>query len=65
MPVSKAQLEVWKARAKLDRKLAKMTPRQRRAYLNGSVDRVRRRFGIDLSHLREKDVASEPVRSRS
>jgi hypothetical protein len=49
MPVSQAQLDVWKARAKLDRKLAKMTFAQKRKYLAGAAERLKAKTGIDLN----------------
>jgi hypothetical protein len=61
MKVSQAQLDVWKARAKLDRLLAGMTFAQRKKYFEGTIARVKAKTGIDLSHL---PVMSAPVRRR-
>ena len=49
MKVSQAQLDVWKARAKLDRKLARMTFAQQRKYLAGATARLKAKTGIDLN----------------
>ena len=56
MPVSRAQIEVWKARDQLDRKLATMTRAQIQKYFDGVYERVRKKTGIEL-HLR---VAQPP-----
>jgi hypothetical protein len=58
MPVSQAQIVVWKARAQLDRKLARMTPSQRQEYLDGVFQRVKKKLGIDL----DLPVAESPPR---
>lgn len=48
MPVSEVQLEVWRVRRKLDRKLAKMTPEERTEYVNGALAGAEAKTGIDL-----------------
>ena len=48
MKCSKRQTEVWKARQKLDQKLAKMTPEQVLDYFDGVSDRVKARTGLSL-----------------
>ena len=50
MSVSQAQIMVWKARAQLDRKLAKMTPAEAREYLAGAQARLEAKTGVRL-HL--------------
>jgi hypothetical protein len=63
MRVSQAQLDVWKARAKLDRKLARMTRAQQQAYFDGVFVRIQKKFGIDL-HLREADPPNHAASRR-
>ncbi len=63
MPVSQAQVEVWKARAQLDRKLRRMSPSQRQAYLDGVFARVEKKLGIEL-HLPVLESPRRAPRSR-
>jgi hypothetical protein len=49
MKYSKRQIEVWKAREKLDKKLAGMTPKEVTRYLDGVSDRVKARTGKPLN----------------
>ena len=58
---SKVQVELWKTRARLDRKLARMTPAQQRKYLAGAQARLEAKTGVRLN-LR---VASLPPRRKS
>jgi hypothetical protein len=65
MPVSQAQILVWKARAQLDRKLAKLTPSQQSAYLDGVFERVRRKTGVDLDLPFADAPSRRPARRRA
>ena len=48
MRAAQAQVDVWKARAKVNRKLAKMTFDQQRKYLAGASAQLKAKTGIDL-----------------
>ena len=47
MPISKAQLDVWKAREELDRKLVDMTSQQRRKFFDNVLKQAAD-SGLDL-----------------
>jgi hypothetical protein len=57
MRYSKRQIEVWRAREKLDKKLADMTPEQVLKYFSGVSDRVKARTGEPLN-LRTIDASA-------
>ena len=61
MPVSKVQLEVWRIREELDRKLAKMTPEQRQEYFADTLERVKAVLGRDLNLPIAKPGPTGPI----
>ncbi len=58
MSYSKRQIEVWKAREELDRKLADMTPQEIIEYADGALERARARTGRQLK-LRVADASPD------
>jgi len=58
MKYSKRQIEVWKAREELDRKLADMTPQEIIEYADGALERARARTGRQLK-LRVADASPD------
>jgi hypothetical protein len=63
MKYSKRQIEVWKARERLDEKLAGMTPEEITAYADGALERLRAKTGKALK-LRIVDATeSRPAKA--
>ena len=58
MRYSKRQIEVWRAREELDKKLADMTPQEIVEYADGAVERARARTGRQL-RLRVVDASPD------
>lgn len=54
MSISKVQLEVWRIREELDRKLAKMSPQERIDYFRGVSGRIKVKLGRELKLRRAK-----------
>ena len=46
---SQRQIEIWRAREELNRKLAAMTPQEQREYWDGALERVEAKFGRKLN----------------
>jgi hypothetical protein len=63
MKPSKRQVDVWKAREKLDEKLAGMTPDEITAFADGALERLRAKTGKPLK-LRVVDATeSRPAKA--